>query len=105
MRGDPRTMTVLSPRSAAEAVRTLAKNPGALPLAGGTDLMVGWNMGLLNGRTVVDLSRVSDWKKIKAPKHSLLIGSLVTHSEIQSHPVIRARFPLLVEACAVVGAA
>jgi CO/xanthine dehydrogenase FAD-binding subunit len=105
MRGDPRTMTVLTPRSAAEAVRALAKNAGAVPLAGGTDLMVGWNMGLLNGRTIVDLSRVSDWKKIKASKSSLLIGSLVTHSEIQKNPIVRARFPLLIEACAVVGAA
>jgi CO/xanthine dehydrogenase FAD-binding subunit len=105
MRGDPRTMTVLSPRSAAEAVRLLAKNPGAVPLAGGTDLMVGWNMGLLNGRTVVDLARVADWKKIKANKGAVLIGSLVTHSEIQKHPIVRARFPLLVQACSTVGAA
>jgi carbon-monoxide dehydrogenase medium subunit len=98
-------MTVLSPRSAAEAVRALAKHPGALPLAGGTDLMVGWNMGLLNGRAVVDLSRVAEWKTIKAAKGSVRIGSLVTHSQIQRHPVLRARFPLLVSACAVVGAA
>ena len=105
MRGDARTMTVLSPRSAAEAVRLFAKNPGALPLAGGTDLMVGWNMGLLNGRTVVDLARVGEWKKIKAAKGSVLIGSMVTHSDIQKHPVVRSRFPLMVEACATVGAA
>jgi xanthine dehydrogenase small subunit len=105
MRGDPRSMTVLSPRSAAEALRALAKNPAALPLAGGTDLMVGWNLGLLNGRVVVDLSRVADWKKISVAKNAVRIGSLATHSQIQKHPVVRARFPLLVQACAVVGAA
>ena len=105
MRGNPRSMTVLSPRSAAEAVRALAKHPGAVPLAGGTDLMVGWNMGLLNGRAVLDLSRVADWKKIKVSKNSVSIGSLVTHSQIQKHPTLRARFPLLVSACATVGAA
>ncbi len=98
-------MTVLSPRSAAEAVRALAKNPGAVPLAGGTDLMVGWNMGQLNGRAIVDLSRVAEWKKIAATKTSVRIGSLVTHSQIQKHPIVRARFPLLVQACATVGAA
>ena len=98
-------MTVLSPRSAAEALRALAKNPGAVPLAGGTDLMVGWNMGLLNGRAVVDLSRVDEWKRIKTAKGSVRIGSLVTHSQIQKHPTLRARFPLLVSACSVVGAA
>lgn len=105
MRGDPGSMTVLTPRSAAEAVRALAGNPGAVPLAGGTDVMVGWNMGLLNGRTVVDLSRVAEWKRIAVSKGSVRIGSLVTHSQIQKHPVVRARFPLLVQACATVGAA
>ncbi|MFI5363817.1 MAG: FAD binding domain-containing protein [Elusimicrobiota bacterium] len=105
MRGDPGSMTVLSPRSAAEAVRALAENAGALPLAGGTDLMVSWNMGQLNGRAVVDLSRVTEWKKISASRRSIRIGSLVTHSKIQTHPLLRARFPLLVSACSVVGAA
>lgn len=105
MRGDARSMTVVSPRSAAEAVRALAKDPKAVPLAGGTDLMVGWNMGQLNGRAIVDLSRVAEWKKISTEKGSVRIGSLVTHSDIQKHPAIRARFPLLVQACATVGAA
>ncbi|MFI5350057.1 MAG: FAD binding domain-containing protein [Elusimicrobiota bacterium] len=104
MRGDAASMTVLAPRSPAEAVRLLAKHPGAVPLAGGTDLMVGWNMGQLNGRAVVDLSRVAEWKKISVSKRSVRIGSLVTHSQIQRHPILRSRFPLLVSACAVVGA-
>ncbi|HEX4048020.1 MAG TPA: xanthine dehydrogenase family protein subunit M [Elusimicrobiota bacterium] len=105
MRGDPGSMTVLSPRTPAQAVRALAKNPGALPLAGGTDVMVGWNMGLLNGRTVVNLCAVAAWKKIAVSKGSVRIGALVTHSQIQRHPVVRSRFPLLVQACATVGAA
>jgi carbon-monoxide dehydrogenase medium subunit len=98
-------MTVLSPRSAADAVRAFVENPKALPLAGGTDLMVGWNLGLMNDRVILDLSRVSDWKKISSSKTSIRIGSLVTHAQIQAHPTIRARFSLLVQACATVGAA
>jgi CO/xanthine dehydrogenase FAD-binding subunit len=98
-------MTVVSPRTAAEAVRALAQDPKAVPLAGGTDLMVGWNLGQLNGRAVVDLSRVAEWKKIAATKTSVRIGSLVTHAQIQTHPIIRSRFPLLVQACSTVGAA
>ena len=105
MRGDARSMTVLSPRSAAEAVRAFEKNPTALALAGGTDFMVGWNMGQMNTRLIVDLSRIAEWKKIKASKTSVTIGSLVTHAEIQAHPLLRARLPLLVQACATVGAA
>jgi len=98
-------MTVLTPRTPAEAVRALARDPRALALAGGTDLLVGWNMGLLDGRAVVDLSRLSVWKTIRAGRTSLTIGSLATHAAIAAHPVVRARFPLLGLACAEVGAA
>lgn len=105
MRGDAKSMTVLAPRSAAEAVRAYAARPDSLPLAGGTDFMVGWNMGQLNGRSVLDLSRVSEWRKIKVVSDGVDLGSLVTHAQIQAHPVLRKRFPLLAAACATVGAA
>lgn len=104
MRGDAKSMTVLSPRSAAEAVKTYAKLPAAIPVAGGTDMMVGWNMGLLNGHAVLDLSRVAEWKKITVVSDGVDLGALVTHAQIQAHPTLRKRFPLLVAACATVGA-
>ncbi len=105
MRGDAKSMTVLSPRTAAEAVNSYAKVPMAIPFAGGTDLMVGWNLGQLNGRAVLDLSRVAEWKTIRVVEDGVDLGSLVTHAEIQKHPVLRKRFPLLIAACATVGAA
>jgi CO/xanthine dehydrogenase FAD-binding subunit len=98
-------MTVLTPRTPAELARALVKNPSALPLAGGTDLMVGWNMGALNGRVILDLSRLDAWRSIRASRGSVLVGALATHSEIQAHAVLRERFPLLTAACATVGAA
>lgn len=105
MRGDAKSMTVLSPRSAAEAAKAYARRPDALPLAGGTDVMVAWNMGLLNGRAVLDLSRVSEWRRIRVVSDGVDVGALVTHSGVQAHPVLRKRFPLLAAACATVGAA
>ncbi|MBI4061876.1 MAG: FAD binding domain-containing protein, partial [Elusimicrobia bacterium] len=105
MRGDARSMTVLSPRSAAEAVKAYAKAPSALPLAGGTDLMVSWNLGLLNGRAVLDLSKVAQWRGIRVVGDGADLGSLVTHAQIQAHPAVRKHFPLLAAACATVGAA
>lgn len=105
MRGDAASMTVLTPTTAAEAVAALAREPKALALAGGTDLMVSWNMGTLNGRVIVDLSRLSSWRRIAVEKRSVRLGALVTHARIQAHPALRRHFPLLAEACAVVGAA
>lgn len=105
MRGDANSMMVLSPRSAAEAVKTYARIPNALPLAGGTDIMVDWNMGLMNGRAVLDLSRVSEWRRIRVTREGIELGSLLTHAQIQAHPKLRQHYPLLVAACATVGAA
>jgi CO/xanthine dehydrogenase FAD-binding subunit len=64
MRGAAASMVVLRPATPREALRRFAGEPAALPLAGGTDLMVSWNMGALNGRTVLDLSRLDRWKRI-----------------------------------------
>jgi len=105
MRGAAETMTVLRPKSAAEAVKLYAAQPDAMALAGGSDVMVLWNLGLLNGRAVLDLSRVAEWRKIKVSKTSVVIGALATHTQLQKHPAIQKHFPLLVSACATIGAA
>ncbi len=104
MRGAAESMSLLRPRSANEAINLFSKSTDAMALAGGTDLMVAFNAGLLNGRRVLDLSGVREWTKIKVVGKSLRIGALVTHSQIQAHPVIQREFPLLVEACKTIGA-
>jgi xanthine dehydrogenase small subunit len=96
-------MALLRPRGVEEALRLYAANPSAVPLAGGTDFMVAWNAGQANGRTILDLSRLAPWRRIKETGTGVRIGALVTHWELQRHPLIRKRFPLLVEACATVG--
>lgn len=103
MRGDAASMKLLRPRSVEEALDLFAANPGALPLAGGTDFMVAWNAGQANGRTILDLSRLTPWKRVTETKTGVRIGSLVTHWELQLHPSVRKRLPLLVEACATIG--
>lgn len=105
MRGDHSTMTVERPRSAREALAALAKDPRLMPLAGGTDFMVGWNLGLFNGRGVLDLSGVKEWgRAVPERGGGLRLGALVTHAQIQRLPEIKA-FSLLSRACGTVGAA
>ncbi len=103
MRGDASSMTVLRPATPKEALRQLARTPAALPLAGGTDLMVAWNLGALNGREVLDLSRLGEWTRIVNGTRSLRIGSLVTYAALQRHPGVLRRYPLLAEAAATIG--
>jgi CO/xanthine dehydrogenase FAD-binding subunit len=103
MRGAAASMTVLRPRTAAEALKLYARTPEAVPLAGGTDFMVGWNAGLANGRVILDLTALEAWTRIHATKSQLSIGALATHAELQAHASLRRHLPLLVQACATVG--
>lgn len=103
MRGAAASMTLLRPRSAAEALKLFAKTPAAVPLAGGTDFMVAWNAGLANDRVVLDLAALESWRTIRATKSTITIGALATHTAIQRHAAVRRQLPLLVEACAMVG--
>src|SRR5579883_1187855 len=105
MRGDHSTMTVRRPKTPEQALTAMRENPGALALAGGTDVMVLWNAGLLNGKTVVDLSAIKPWTAIKTNRESVTIGALATHADIQQSAAIRREFPLLACACATIGAA
>lgn len=105
MRGSPFGMTVMRPESAEEAMALFADDPHALPLAGGTDLMVLWNMGLLNNRVIIDLSALHEWARVKKAKGVWRLGALVTHSQVQETAALRRELPLLAQACATVGAA
>lgn len=103
MKGDALAATLVRPRSAAEACRLLARTPGAVALAGGTDAMVAWNAGALAGRTFVDISGFRSWSRIVPSTEGVVIGALATHTAILRDPVVRRRFPLLAAACATVG--
>jgi CO/xanthine dehydrogenase FAD-binding subunit len=107
MRGAASSMVVRRPATPRDALRRFGDAPDALPLAGGTDLMVMWNLGSLNGRTILDLSRLDRWKTIDSrrdsPRTAVRIGALATHAAIQRHAAIRREFPLLVQSCATVG--
>ncbi len=98
-------MSVLRPRSAKEALAAYARTPEAVPIVGGTDFMVTWNLGDLNDRVVLDLSRLDEWSRIEqtAAGDGLRIGALATHTALQRHPIVRRRFGLLVAACATIG--
>ena len=105
MRGVAATMTVLRPRTPREALAMMGRTPEAMPLVGGTDLMVVWNLGDLHDRTILDLSalRASAWSRIEQTPTGLRLGALVTHTAAQQDAIVRRRFPLLVAACATVG--
>ncbi len=105
MRGIAESMRMVRATRARDALEAMAAEPSSLPIAGGTDVMVGWNAGQLNDRSVVDISGVSAWKGIRETPTGLVVGALATFADLQAHETLSRRFPLLVEASRWIGGA
>jgi CO/xanthine dehydrogenase FAD-binding subunit len=89
-----------------EALRILAENlPDAVPVAGGTDLLVRMKQNLVSPRLLVDLSKITELNRIEMVDEGLLIGSMVTHAQIASSDLIRNHAPAVVASSSSVGSA
>ena len=95
-------MSVATPRSIDDALSTLAANPSAQFLAGGTDFMVEVNAGHRRPGSVIALSQVAELKTIEASSTVLRIGAGVTYSQFQLPPIATLH-PALAAAARTVG--
>lgn len=93
----------LQPTNLPEALAFLAAHPGATPLAGCTDLLVGDPLHRLGREVVIDLGRLHELTGIHDRGSTVEIGALVTMSELREDPTIRAHFPALADAAGEVG--
>jgi xanthine dehydrogenase small subunit len=93
----------LRPRSLDEAVRHLQDDPALVPTAGCTDLMVRGPEALHRMDRVIDLLGVPELRGIREVDGGLEIGATTSFSEIRSSAAMRAAFPILAEAAALVG--
>lgn len=93
-------MHVLVPHSLTEALEVKAEHPEAVPVAGGTDLMVEINFGRARPETLLDLSRVEELRSWSRDNGSVFVGAGVTFARIACELV---DFPPLVEAARSVG--
>ena len=83
-----------SAKSLSEALRLLEK--GARPIAGGTDIMVLFDAGLLAPGDYVDILGLSELKGITQKKNTLTLGALTTYSEVRQHRFLQTNFPIII---------
>jgi CO/xanthine dehydrogenase FAD-binding subunit len=93
----------VAPRSLAEAVRLLAENPGLVPIAGCTDVMVREPEALADLPGVLDLLAVPELRGIREGDGEVEIGAATTFAELRVAPLVRRRFPALADAASQVG--
>ncbi|OGR51340.1 MAG: FAD-binding protein [Elusimicrobia bacterium GWA2_62_23] len=70
----------------------------ARALAGGTDLVVHLKEGLARPDVVVDIKALPELAGLSLKGDTLRLGALVTFSDLIESPVIKSKFPLLLEA-------
>ena len=95
-------MDVFTPRSLDEALRLKADYPGAVPIQGGTDVMVALNFDRVRPDVLLNLNEVPELRSWSRENGSLRLGSGLTYTEALSG-ALAAELPALAEASRTLG--
>ena len=77
-------MEFLQPRSLAEAIEAKAEHPAAVPIAGGTDVMVEINFDARRPVSLLDLNRVGELSSWQRSDGQVRLGATVTYTRIMA---------------------
>ena len=95
-------MDVLTPRSLDDALRLKSEHPDAVPIAGGTDLMVELNFDRRRPERILNLGEVSELRGWADDDGLLRLGAGLTYAEAMAEPLC-SLLPALAEASRTVG--
>jgi CO/xanthine dehydrogenase FAD-binding subunit len=93
---------VLTPRSLDEALRLKSEHPDAVPIQGGTDLMVALNFDRARPELLLNLNEVAELRGWSREDGTLRLGAGLTYTEAMSED-LAAELPALAEASRTVG--
>jgi CO/xanthine dehydrogenase FAD-binding subunit len=93
---------VLTPRSLDEALALKAERPEALPIQGGTDVMVDLNFDRARPAALLNLNEVQELRGWSREDGRLRLGAGLTYAEAM-RPPLRETLPALAEASRTVG--
>ena len=98
-------MRVLMPANLDQACEMLIAEPGAVPVAGATDVLVHWPVNLdAHERTYLDLSGLAELRTITWANDTLTLGAMATYWDTIRDERVGAEYPLLHAAARQVGA-
>ena len=95
-------MEVLTPRTLDEALGLKADAPAAVPIQGGTDVMVELNFDRVRPEALLNLNEVAELRGWSREDGSLRLGAGLTYTEAMEAP-LAALLPALAEASRTVG--
>jgi len=93
-------MEVLTPRSLDDALRLKSEHPDAVPIQGGTDLMVALNFDRTRPEAILNLNEVAELRGWSRDNGTLRLGAGLTYTEAMA---LADDLPALAEASRTVG--
>ncbi len=100
----PSRFEYVAPRSEEEALNALAEHGDrAKVLAGGQSLIPLMNFRLAQPEVVVDINRLAGLAYVRTADNAMAIGALTRQHALERDDTVRARFPILAEACHLIG--
>jgi len=88
----------VAPETLDAALLTLRRNPDAVIIAGGTDLLPRWRSGLIQPDLLIDLKRLG-LNRIEAKAGRVCIGASTTISQMMASELLNGQYPALIDAC------
>ncbi len=95
-------MEVVTPHTLDEALQAKAEHPGAVPIQGGTDVMVELNFDRRRPEVLLNLNEVAELRGWSPENGALRLGSGLTYAEAMEAPLAEL-MPALAEASRTVG--
>jgi len=95
-------VNVLTPSTLDEALRHRAEFPDALPIQGGTDVMVDVNFDRARPETIINLNRINELQGWRRDNGSLWLGAALSYTDVITSDVASIA-PALAEASRTVG--
>lgn len=97
--------TVYSPKNLSEAYAILSERGAEVKvLAGGTDLMVLFNMGFQIPSAMLNIWRLDELREISEDGDRIKIGALCSYTQIINNPLVKRYAPTLIDAARTIGA-
>jgi carbon-monoxide dehydrogenase medium subunit len=91
------------PATVADAVKLLAADPEARPIAGGHTLLPALKHRLNKPTSLVDLSGIAELKGIRREGNAIVIGALTRHVDVANSAEVAAAIPALAKMAGTIG--
>ncbi len=98
MRGDAHAHGLVAPADLNATLALLADKSGHRVLAGGTDMMVAFERGLLKEQRLVSIWHLAELRGIAVDGRHLVMGALTTYTDLIESPLVAEHAPTLAAA-------